>query len=95
MLREQHFQSAAELLGNSDFDRLFVVHAIDPAALSTIGPALLERRIHWITIDVVVRDLLGWYRLQPKPTSLRNTLMGDLWHLLSGYCGVDVIPEKT
>jgi len=62
MLREQHFRKAIELFGSPDFDRLFVVHAIDPAAPSSIGPALLEKRIHWITIDVVMRDLLAWYR---------------------------------
>jgi len=94
MLREQHFLKAADLFGSAEFDRLFVVHAIDPAALSSIGPALLEKRIHWITIDAVVRDLLAWYKLHPRPTSLRNSLMGDLWHLLFGFCGADIVPKK-
>ena len=91
MLREQHFVKAANLFGSAEFDRLFVVHAIDPEMLSGIKPALLERRIHWITIDVVVKDLLDWYRCHPRPTWLRNSLLGDLWHLLFGYCGADII----
>lgn len=95
MLREQHFLKATELFGSPDFDRLFVVHAIDPATLSSIGSTLLEKRIHWITIDVVVRDLLDWYKLHPRPTSLRNSLMGDLWHLLFGYCRADFMPKNV
>lgn len=93
MLREQHFQQAIDLFGTPDFDRLFVVHAIDPVVLSNIGPVLLEQRIHWLTIAEVVRDLLEWYRLRLKPTHLRNSLMGDVWHLLFGFCGADLIPK--
>ena len=95
MLREQHFQKATDLFGSPDFDRLFVVHAIGPVTLSSIGSTLLEKRIHWITIGDVVRDLLDWYKLHPKPTSLRNSLMGDLWHLLFGYCGADIMPKNV
>jgi len=93
MLREQHFVTAATLFGGAEFDRLFVVHAIDPAMLSSVRADLLARRILWITIDVVARDLLEWYRLHPKPTWLRNSLMGDLWHLLFGFCGADITPK--
>lgn len=95
MLREQHYRKAVELFGNEDFNRLFVVHAINPSALSKIESSLLEKRVHWITIDAVVRDLLTWYKLHPKPTSLRNSLMGDLWHLLFGFCGVDIKTEHS
>jgi hypothetical protein len=95
MLCEQHYQKAVELFGTEDFDRLFVVHAMNPSLLSGIESSLLEKRIYWITIDLVVRDLLAWYKAHPKPTSLRNSLMGDLWHLLFGFCGVDVVPENS
>lgn len=95
MLREQHYQRGVDLLGSSDFDRLFVVHAVDQTALSSVEPMLLEKRVHWTTIDVVVRDLLNWYKVHPKPTTLRNTLMGDVWHLLFGFCGADIAPTTA
>lgn len=93
MLREQHFRKAHTLFGSSDFDRLFVVHAIDSIALSSIDQILLEKRIHWTTIGVVVQDLLDWYKSHPKPTTLRHSLMGDVWHLLFGFCGADIVPK--
>jgi hypothetical protein len=83
------------LFGTADFDRLFVVHAIDPTMLASLEATLAEKRIHWITIDTVARDLLDWYRQHPHPTSLRHTLMGDLWHLLFGFCGADIAPAPA
>ena len=38
MLREEHYERAITLFGNDDFDRLFVVHAIDPGVLADLGP---------------------------------------------------------
>jgi hypothetical protein len=90
MLREQHYRRAEALFGTDDFDRLFVVHAVDRAVVDELGSTLAPRRIHWLTISELVRDLLGWYRVHAKPTSLRNTLIGDVWHLLVGYCGLDL-----
>lgn len=95
MLREQHFRKAHALFGSSDFDRLFVVHAVDHTALSSVEHRLREKRVHWTTIDVVVRDLLNWYKVHPKPTTLRNTLMGDIWHLMFGFCGADITPASA
>lgn len=94
MLREQHYRKAVDLFGGADFDRLFVVHAIDSTMLASLDATLAEKRIHWITIDTVMRDLLDWYRQHPHPTSLRHTLIGDLWHLLFGFCGADITPGK-
>jgi hypothetical protein len=88
MLREEHFDCAAGLFGDGAFDRLFVVHAIDPTVLAELGPALTQRRIHWLTVPELVRDLLGWYRTHQRQTTLRNTLVGDLFHLLVGFCGL-------
>jgi hypothetical protein len=90
MLREQHFLRATELFGTEDFDRLFVVHAVDPVVVSTLAPELLPRRIHWLTMPELVADLLAWYRQHSRPSGLRNTLTGDIWHLLVGYCGLDL-----
>ena len=88
MLRQQHFERAVELFGSDQFDRLFIVHAIDPAVLADLGPSLEERRIYWITIRDVVRDLQEWYLCHKRPAALRNTLMGDAFHLLVGFCGL-------
>lgn len=30
MLRQEHFEQAAQIFGGDDFDRLFVVHALEP-----------------------------------------------------------------
>ena len=90
MLREEHYERAITLFGNDDFDRLFVVHAINPQVLSDLGPHLGQRQIYWLTVPEIVRDLLLWYRGHERPTALRNTLVGDLFHLLVGFCGLDL-----
>jgi hypothetical protein len=90
MLREQHYRKAQEVFGTDDFDRLFVVHAIDRAVLQELGPWLHERRIYWLTISDVVADLVRWYRTHKRPAALRNSLVGDLLHLLIGFCGFAV-----
>ena len=92
MLRHEHFERATALFGTDDFDRLFVVHAIDAGVRGEIAPTLAERRVYWLTVPEVVADLLSWYRRHPRPTALRNTLVGDLFHLLVGFCGLD-LPE--
>lgn len=90
MLREAHYEVASRLFGSEEFDRLFIVHAIDPVVLSDVEPLLASRRIHWLTIPEIVHDLQAWYRIHPRPTGLRHSLFGDIWHLLVGYCGLDV-----
>lgn len=92
MLREKHFDRAVDLLGSRDFDRLFVVHAIDSRVLEEFQAALARNRIYWITVPEIVRDLLGWYQRHGQQTTLRNTLVGDLFHLLIGFCGLQ-LPE--
>lgn len=92
MLRQQHFDKAADLFGTRDFDRLFVVHAIDKDVLAAVSPTLHSHRIHWVTIRELVADLLAWYRTHPRPSGLRFSLIGDLLHLLVGYCGLN-LPE--
>ena len=95
MLREEHFERSAALFGTEDFDRLFVVHAVAPEVLADLGPVLARRRIHWATIPDVVGDLLGWYRAHPRPAALRTTLVGDLLHLLVGFCGLNLPADPT
>ena len=90
MLRQEHHERAASLFGTDDFDRLFVVHAVDAGVLAELGPVLAEHRIHWVTVPAVVADLLAWYRAHARPTALRTTLVGDLFHLLIGFCGLDL-----
>jgi hypothetical protein len=94
MLRQEHFDRAMALFGTEDFDRLFVVHAIDSVVLADLGPALAERRIYWLTVPEVVRDLMKWYGDHRRPAALRNTLVGDLFHLLVGFCKLD-LPVAT
>jgi hypothetical protein len=94
MLRQEHFDRAMALFGTDDFDRLFVVHAMDSVVLADLGPALAERRIYWLTVPEVVRDLVKWYRDHRRPAALRNTLVGDLFHLLVGFCKLD-LPVAT
>jgi hypothetical protein len=93
MLREQPYRRATDLFGTDAFDRLFVVHAVDPAILAALAPELEPRRIYWLTVPELVRDLLDWYRAHPRPSGLRNTLTGDIWHLLVGYCKLE-LPRK-
>ena len=54
---------------------------------ATLAPLLAPRRIHWLSIRDVTRDLLVWYAAHPARASLRHTLVGDLFHLLVGFCG--------
>lgn len=88
MLREAHYRGASERFGYEDFDRLFIVHAVDPIVLEELHALMAERRIWWLTLPEIVRDLEMWYRTHPRPTGLRHSPVGDLLHLLFGYCGV-------
>ncbi len=90
MLREEHFDRASTFFGTHDFDRLFVVHAIDVAVITGLATQLAARRIYWLTIPDVVRDLVSWYRTHDRPAALRNTLVGDMFHLLVGFCGLNL-----
>jgi hypothetical protein len=87
MLRQQHFEQAQALLGE-DFDRLFVVHALATGVREETRSFFAAHRIYWITIKDVVSDLLVWYPTVERKAGLRNTLVGDLLHLLVGYCGI-------
>ncbi len=89
MLKAEHFEVASKFFGTSDLDRLFIVHAIDEETRIEICPTLEQRyRIHWLTIPELVTDLFRWYEgaVRPEQLSLRNTLTGDLFHLLAGFC---------
>lgn len=87
MLRQEHFEKAADFFGTDDFDRLFVVHAINMEVLDDCRPFLAERRIYFLDIREIVSDLLDWYSSHERPSGLRHTLTGDIWHLLVGFCG--------
>lgn len=88
MLKEAHYAKATELFGTADFDRLFIVHAMDPTLIEPAKPYLAGHRITWLTIPEIVRDLEQWYKLFPQPAGLKHSPIGDLLHLLFGYCGV-------
>jgi hypothetical protein len=86
MLRQQHYDKAVAVFGSADFDRLFVIHAVDSRVQSDLGPMLAERRIYLLDIRALVKDLQSWYGTHSSQTTLRHTLVGDLIHLLWGYC---------
>jgi hypothetical protein len=88
MLKQEHFEIATQRFGTEDFDRLFVVHALESGARAEITSKTRAIRVHWMTAPEMVRDLEGWYRVHPRPTGLRNSLVGDLLHLLWGFCGM-------
>jgi len=96
MLKAEHFHVASKFLGTTDFDRLFIVHALDDTTRAEVCSVLATRhRIHWLTIPEMVTDLFHWYESVDKAerVSLRNTLSGDLFHLLVGYCGFGPIKQ--
>jgi hypothetical protein len=90
MLREAHHEVACQLFGSDEYDRVFVVHAIDPLVLNDLESFFDAHRIYWLTIRDVVRDLREWYQTYPRPVGLRHSLVGDILHLLVGYCGLDL-----
>ena len=87
MLREEHYDKAVEFFGTDDFDRLFIVHALDTAVIEQYGEFLADKRICILGISDLVADLCKWYEEHPRRSGLRNTLTGDIWHLLVGFCG--------
>lgn len=87
MLRQQHFGRAESYFGTGDFDRLFVVHALDPQVRSDLTPELAARRIFWMTIPEMVDDVYEWYQHHQRRAALRRSPTGDLLHLLFGVCG--------
>jgi hypothetical protein len=93
MLRQEHFEVAAKLFGSEDFDRLFVVHALDPGLRLQINARMRPIRAYWVTASELVRDLEDWYRTHPRASGLRNSLVGDLLHLLWGFCEFR-LPER-
>jgi hypothetical protein len=87
MLQQEHYEAAIGIFGTVEFDRLFVVHALDPAVRGTLAPALAsEHRIFLLTMTELIADLVPWYEAHPRPAGLRHTFVGDLLHLLIGYC---------
>jgi hypothetical protein len=94
MLRQQHYEVAKNLFGSDDFDRLFVVHALENKVRQELTPKMQKKRIHWVTVHEMLSDLELWYRQHQRPSGLRNTLVGDLFHLLFGYCKVSIVKEN-
>ncbi|WP_435018569.1 hypothetical protein TA3x_000548 [Tundrisphaera sp. TA3] len=88
MLKQQHFEVARDLFTTEDFDRVFVVHALDDGIRREVAAALMQKRIYWVTVRELLRDLQSWYDQHKRPAGLRMTLVGDVFHLLFGYCNV-------
>jgi hypothetical protein len=95
MLREQHFERARTYFGTDDFDRLFIVHALDSDVRTELKQQLIERRIYWLTIPELVADLYAWYQTHERKAALRCTLTGDLLHLLFGLCRFSPQPDES
>lgn len=87
MLR-QHFERAESYFGTDDFDRLFVVHALDAQVRSDVAADLAVRRIHWLTIPELVSDVYAWYQAHPRRAAIRRSFTGDLLHILFGLGGL-------
>ncbi len=85
MLKQQHYEVARDLFTTEDFDRLFVVHSLDQGVREHVSGSLMQKRIYWVTVSEVLRDLQLWYDQHQRPAGLRNTLIGDVFHLLFGY----------
>jgi hypothetical protein len=85
MLREEHFEVARQNFGTDDFDRLFVVHALHPDLRPEIEQQMSPIRVQWVTVPELLSDLSTWYARHPRPAALRNSLVGDLLHLLLGF----------
>jgi hypothetical protein len=85
MLREQHYREAEKRFCSADFDRVFVVHALDAASAALTAEPLAQRRIYFVTSRQLLCDLITWFRAHSAPAALRHTLVGDLVSLLLGY----------
>jgi hypothetical protein len=94
MLREEHFNIARQLFETEDFDRLFVVHALDPQRRSEIDRRMAPHRVYWLTVAELLKDLSSWYAAHPRPAGLRNSLIGDLLHLLLGFGKLRLEPSR-
>jgi hypothetical protein len=88
MLCQEQYNRARQVFGSDDFDRLFVVHALDPNVHQELRSSFARHRIYWTTVPIVVSDILTWYAVNPTESALRNALTGDLIHLLVGFCGL-------
>ncbi len=88
MLRQEHAECATAYFGTDDFDRLFIVHALDPRVRAELTPRLAELRIYWMTIPELIEDVYTWYQSHQRRAALRRTLTGDLLHLLFGLGGL-------
>lgn len=87
MLREEHYAKAKEYFGSEDFDRLFVVHALNWNTVGESATLMQQNRVHFVAIRDIVADLFRWYKEDcARRAGLRHTLVGDLWHLLVGFC---------
>jgi len=86
MLQEEQFEAACQRFGTDDFDRVFVVHAMDRRVLEEYRRFLLARRIHFLGAREMVADLQQHYTEYDQRAGLRHSLVGDLWHLLVGFC---------
>ena len=88
MLKQQHYDKATGIFGTNDFDRVFVVHALDEGVRKQVTDRMRQKRVFWITVHELLHDLQQWYKKHNRPAGLRFTLTGDLFHLLFGYCGL-------
>lgn len=93
MLRAEHYEEAKKIFGTDEFDRIFVVHALNENVKKNLCLKLKQKRIHFLTIKDVIKDIQSWYVNFEKKSTLRNIIVGDLWHLLFGYCRASLKEE--
>ena len=98
MLRKEHFEVAKNIFGTDDFQKILIVHKLNTTGEHTRNGekfkeninnclnTLKEHNIFFIEFNSILNDLYKWYR---PTSSLRNTFIGDSWHLLVGYYKMD------
>jgi hypothetical protein len=72
MLRQEHYDRATELFGTASFDRLFVLHALDPKTRADLDPVIAPKRVFVVTVPEVVADLVAW--VPQAPAAVRSAL---------------------
>ncbi len=77
MLRQEHAERATAYFGTDDFDRLFIVHALDPRVRAELTPRLAELHIYWMTIPELIDDVCTWCQYHPRRAALRRALTGN------------------
>ena len=90
MLSREHYEYASNILfKNKKFIRIFIVHKIniDKDNVQECINNFKNIDVYFIQISDIINDLFKWYYNCQNKTIIRNSLVGDLIHLLN-YCNI-------